>query len=67
MTFAKIADVKAGDTLIADGGFTCLKAGPVVVEQDDGGKFIPCSDGRHYLAGQADGGRYVGLSLPEAK
>lgn len=66
--FPKLDDLKPGDKLVADGGFTCLKAGEVVtVEKDGDGLFVRCcahDDGdyghpvndsrneQHYLDGQ---------------
>lgn len=66
--FAKAAEVEAGSVLKADGGFTCLRAGAErPVEQDDGGLFIRCRSGKHYLDGQrertARGVVLVGLAL----
>lgn len=59
----KLADVRAGDMLIADGGFSCLEAGPHEVKADPKGElFIDCADGGHYLSGQEDqNGELVGL------
>lgn len=64
--FAKIKDVKAGDVLIADGGFTCIKKGAsllVYVDASNRDLYVSCEEGRHYLNGQAskDGLEYVGL------
>lgn len=64
--YARIAEVKAGDTLLADGGFTCMSEGIVTVEEDDDGLFVRCGEGKHYLDGQAEGDVYIGLSLPSA-
>jgi hypothetical protein len=45
--------LKAGDILVADNGFTCIPPGtPKKVQSDDGGLFVRCCDGNHYLAGQ---------------
>lgn len=61
----KLDEVKAGDTIIADGGFPCMR-GAKVVEADDKGLFVPCDEGKHYLDGQEDapGAELVGLSRP---
>ena len=66
MTNAKLADVKHGDTLIADAGFTCLDAGQHEVKTDATGAFyVDCADGSHYLSGQKDqAGNLVGMSKP---
>lgn len=65
--------VKAGDRLIADGGFPCIADGAVVtVEEDADGLFVRCSgpdddhdpNGRHhhYLVGQyGEDGFLVGM------
>lgn len=74
--YARSDAVRPGDTLIADGGFTCLHEGErCIVKKDSGGLFVfcngpdedgrPCGDLRyehHYLDGQDDGdGFLVGL------
>ena len=63
-TFVKFADVKVGDVLVADGGFTCMPAGLRTVEVDEAGHlFIPCAAGSHYLNGQLnENDELVGLS-----
>lgn len=71
----KIDDLKAGDRLVADGGFTCIRAGCLCTVKWDGdtayrdksresGLYVECDDGRHYLAGQVDddGGLVVGFT-----
>lgn len=60
--WAKLSEVKAGDTIVADGGFTCMEPGPKIVRQAKHGLCINCVDGDHYLSGQADDGEHlVGL------
>ncbi|WP_238368252.1 hypothetical protein [Mesobacterium pallidum] len=45
--------VAAGDILVADSGFGCMVAGEKLVQADaQGGLFVQCGDGRHYLDGQ---------------
>lgn len=63
----KLDEIKSGDTIVTDGGFTCMGAGPKTVEADGDGLFVRCNDGKHYLAGQEDeeGADLVGLSLPQ--
>lgn len=58
------ADVRAGDTLVADNGFTCMLAGPKQVHADTAQRlYVQCGDGRHYLHGQkGQDGRLVGFS-----
>jgi hypothetical protein len=67
--FPLLAELKPGNKLVADGGFTCLREGEVVtVEQDADGLFVRCCahddgdygkpvsdarDEKHYLDGQA--------------
>jgi hypothetical protein len=54
--FALIDEVKPGDFLVTDGGFTCLAAGSLRrVEADaEGHLFIRCAEGEHGLEGQVD-------------
>lgn len=61
---------KAGDVLICDGGFTCMKEGQEVEVHVDPERegvealFVTCEDGAHYLDGQLDFdgcGSFVGL------
>ena len=48
----KLSDLKPGDRLRCDGGFTCIPAGAVRVVRDDAGDlFIACRKGVHRLAG----------------
>ncbi|MGE0725887.1 MAG: hypothetical protein AB7O45_16045 [Alphaproteobacteria bacterium] len=63
---AVLAELKAGDVLVADARFTCIDAGArVTVEATErGALFVACADGRHLLDGQVDAhGRLRGLSL----
>ena len=59
--FAKVANVKEGDRLVSDAGFTCIKQGTELVIQADKRLFVDCVKGRHYLEGQIEDGEYVGL------
>ncbi len=63
--FPKLADLKPGDKLEADGGFTCLSAGQrCEVKADAERLYIECTEGHHYLEGQTDfatGTELVGL------
>jgi hypothetical protein len=64
--YAKKGKVKKGDILIADDGFTCVKAGEVEIHEDCSGLFFHCRNGHHYLDGQLDDGDvYIGLSKPQ--
>lgn len=63
----KLSDLKAGDIVQTDDGFTCLPEGQHRVEADDEGElYIHCSDGKHFLSGQEDEetGELIGLSRP---
>src|SRR5581483_12175137 len=59
--WAKLSQVKAGDFLIADGGFPCIKQGARLQVQADGAGdlFVPCAEGPHLLDGQADDGETI--------
>lgn len=60
--YARVDDVKAGDVLVTDGGFTCMSENEhKTVKQDNGGLFVDCSEKRHYLDGQIEGDVYIGL------
>jgi len=55
-------DLKAGETVKLDGGFTCVKEGLHQVHQDEGGYYFICDEGKHYLEGQEDeNGNLVGV------
>jgi hypothetical protein len=59
----KLNDLKPGDTIVADGGFTCLRAGEHKVWEKHGQLVVVCDDGDHFLDGQEDDDGYlVGLS-----
>jgi hypothetical protein len=58
--------VKEGQTIVADGGFTCMEAGPKLVEAGDHGLFVRCQCGQHYLDGQIDDGDEVVGFHPES-
>lgn len=58
----KLTDVKEGDIIIADGGFTCMEAGEHKV-YDDGRFYIKCDEGKHFLEGQEDeNGNLIGVT-----
>lgn len=58
-----VEEVDEGDVVVVDGGFTCIAEGSACeVKRDEGGLYIECSEGHHYLEGQRDGNTYVGLS-----
>ena len=72
----KLTDIKPGDRLVADGGFTCLDEGEIctVVAATAGDAaaqpnvifvgelYVLCRSGRHYLDGQEnEAGEIVGF------
>ncbi|TPM39616.1 hypothetical protein [Mesorhizobium sp. B2-3-4] len=60
----KYSDVKAGDRLIADGGFDCIKANEVLTVRSSvlGSLYVPCGCGKHFLDGQeGDDGKLIGF------
>ncbi len=60
--YAKLSALKDGDFIKIDSGFTCAPASVRSVRQDERGLYFKCSDGNHYLAGQADDGEHcVGI------
>ena len=67
----KLIDLKPGDIVIADGGFTCVQEGEHTVHRNPRlpsteGLYIHCTEGEHYLDGQEDtDGNLVGLKLKE--
>ncbi len=65
----KLSEVKAGDVIVADGGFTCIRDKAVLtVKKDIGGLFVLCDQGTHMLDGQLDeSGNLVGFSIPQTR
>jgi len=65
----KFSDVKEGDVLVADGGFTCIRKGAelTVSSRFSDGLFVPCDEGEHYLDGQLnyETGELIGFSWPK--
>ena len=64
MSFPKLSEIKPGDKLIADGGFTCLDEDEVVevAKDEEGFLYVPCRDGQHHLDGQeGENGEVIGL------
>jgi hypothetical protein len=63
--WAKLSELKAGDKIQTDGGFTCgMNNKILIVENDDDDKlFVRCGEGNHLLAGQVDSdeGHLVGM------
>ena len=67
--YATIGEVKEGDTVRLDGGFTCIREGETrIVKRGAGGLYFECSEGNHYLDGQLDDGtEYIGVTLVAAE
>lgn len=62
--WAKISDLKAGDTVELH-GFDCA-SGTVTLEQDywTGDLFFPCASGKHFISGQLDENGYlIGITI----
>ena len=57
------SDVKPGDILVADGGFTCIDEGAelTVCRGHEDALYVACDDGRHYLDGQVSGKILIGF------
>ena len=57
--WAKLSELHEGDKVKFDNGFDCLPSDVhITVCQNDHGLFVPCSEGQHYLDGQADDGEH---------
>jgi len=54
--FPKLSDLKVGDQLIADAGFSCVQEDEVVTVKSDpeGHLYVDCRRGRHYLSWRTD-------------
>lgn len=63
--YAKLSELKGGTMIELDEGFTCHKAGPVMVQgaSGEGGLYFRCDAGLHFLDGQLakDGDHLVGV------
>lgn len=66
--WAKLNELKAGDRIELDAGFTCHEAGIAEVLEDKHGLYFKCDGNddpeygeqdRHYLHGQADDGVHL--------
>ena len=59
----KLTDIKSGNLVFLDNGFTCVKPGFHKVNSDKEGLYVCCDHGKHYLNGQEDeNGDLVGVS-----
>ncbi len=72
--YARLSELKAGDTVTIDGDFTCLKPWTQHVVKEGGiGLYVECKEGEHHLAGQQGGpgdhctGVYAGTIEQHAK
>lgn len=57
--YAKLSELKAGDQVELDEGFTCHKAGFVTLKDSIGFLYFECDEGEHCLQGQADDGEHL--------
>jgi len=63
--WAKLSELRAGDTVELDGGFDCHTAGVTILHEDSQGLFFGCGEGTHRIDGQADNGEHcVGIYGP---
>ncbi len=60
----KLSDLKVGQTVKLDNGFTCISSRLVTVFKDNEDCFFfICTEGKHYLDGQEDEtGELVGIN-----
>lgn len=59
----KLNEIKTGDWINLDDGFTCRKKGAVEVIEQDGVLGFVCDEGFHTLDGQKDkNGDLIGIS-----
>lgn len=54
--WAKLSELKPYELVKLDGSFTCRSAGKARLSSDAGGLYFKCSEGKHYISGQADDG-----------
>lgn len=63
MNYAKLSELRVGEPIELDEGFTCTKSGRARVREDETGLHFICAEGKHYLDGQCDGDGYcIGVS-----
>ena len=58
----RLNTLRAGDKVIVDGDFTCMKKGKIVevyADPKDGKLYVPCRSGGHELYSQADDGDHL--------
>lgn len=55
-------NLRAGSRVVLDGGFTCIKLGSKrTILRDKNGLYFKCAKGKHYIAGQLQAQRYIGM------
>lgn len=60
--YVRLDDLRAGDRIELDDGFTCCKPHTTTVHADKRGElYFKCNDGRHYVAGQLERGSLIGI------
>lgn len=53
--YAKLSQLKVGDTIEADGDFDCILDKQIcLVDKSSDGFFVYCGQGKHFLDGQLD-------------
>jgi hypothetical protein len=65
MPFARIGDLRLGDTVRLE-GLTCVNSGETreLLQTDEGQLYFQCNEGKHFIDGQVDNhGNYVGMTL----
>lgn len=56
--WVKLSELRPGDVIRLDEGFTCHPPGLVVVQGEIGNLSFNCDDGSHSLDGQCDDGEH---------
>jgi hypothetical protein len=56
--YLNINDAKHGLIVDLDDDFTCIQSNRVMLLKDNKGCYFECSEGKHYIVGQCDGGEY---------
>ena len=63
--YAKLSTLSIGDTVELDSGFTCCAGKRVLFANEKQDLYFECTEGRHFLFGQADDGEHcVGIYGP---
>jgi hypothetical protein len=66
--YARLSETKAGDMVVPDDDFGCIRGGAAVeVKAGEHGLYVDCEEGPHYLEGQDDGDDHlIGMYRPDA-